>query len=128
MFPKATGMGLVSAIFLITVVAVLVVAIARTVRTSGDAYAQDVVAQRALLAAQSGAQLGLNRVFAPLGSSACGTWSWDLAATGLTSCQAVVSCSSEVVAAVSYYSLESAGRCDVGGVVAERRLLVRARP
>lgn len=128
MFPKAAGMGLVSAIFLILVVAVLVVAILSMVRTSGDAFAQDVVAQRAFLAAQSGAELGLNRVFAPAGSGACNNWNWDLTEAGLTSCQAVVRCSSEVVAAVSYYTLESAGRCDLGGVVAERHLLVRAQP
>jgi MSHA biogenesis protein MshP len=121
-------MGLVSAIFLILVVGVLVVAILRMVRTSADAFALDVVNQRALLAAESGAELGLNRIFAPAGSGACGNWNWDLGGTGLTACRAVVTCTTEVVAAVSYYTLESSGRCDLGGVVAERRLLVRAQP
>ena len=121
-------MGLVSAIFLILVVGVLVVAITRMVRTSGDAFAQDVMNHRAFLAAESGAQLGLNRVFAPEGAGSCGAWVWDLSDAGLPNCQASVTCSAEVVAPDTYYTLNSAGRCDVGGFVAERRLLVRAQP
>lgn len=117
-----------SAIFLILVVAVLVVAITRMVRTSGDAFAQDVITHRAFLAAESGAQLGLNRVFAPSGVGSCGSWTFDFADAGLPACAATVSCLSDVVAATTYYTLTSAGRCDVGGFVAERRVLVRAQP
>jgi MSHA biogenesis protein MshP len=118
----------VAAIFLIVVVAALVTAIARTVRTSADAFSLDVVSHRAYLAAESGAELGLNRVFAPSGAPTCSTWSWDLAAVGLASCRADVVCRSEIVDGTPYYTLESDGRCDSGGVVAERRVLVRARP
>jgi len=122
------GIGLVAAIFLIVVVAGLVAAITRMVRTNADAFAQDVVSQRALLAAESGAELGLNRVFAPAGLPACSDWSWDLAAMGLSACRAEVSCRSEVVDGTPHYTLESDGRCVSGGVVAERRILVRAVP
>jgi MSHA biogenesis protein MshP len=125
---RSGGLGLVSAIFLILVVGVLVVAIARMVRTSGDAFAQDVISHRAFLAAESGAQLGLNRVFAPAGAGSCTSWTFDLDGAGLPSCAASVSCTSDVVAAATYYTLTSAGRCDVGGFVAERRVLVRAQP
>lgn len=122
------GMGLVSAIFLIVVVTILVVAIARMVRTSADAFALDVVSHRAFLAAESGAQLGLNRVFAPDGAPACTGWTWALDNTGLSGCEASVVCRSETVGANTYYTLESGGRCDVGGMLAERRVLVRAQP
>ncbi|MBK82079.1 MAG: hypothetical protein CMQ43_14310 [Gammaproteobacteria bacterium] len=125
---RQRGIGLVAAIFLIVVVAALVTAIARTVRTSADAFSLDVVSHRAFLAAESGAQLGLNRVFAPSGAPVCGNWSWDLGAVGLASCEAVVVCRSELVAGTPHYTLESDGRCDVGGVTAERRVLVRAAP
>ena len=125
---RQRGIGLVAAIFLIVVVAALVTAIARTVRTSADAFSLDVVSHRAFLAAESGAQLGLNRVFAPSGAPACGNWTWALDAAGLRSCTAEVACRSEIVDGTPYYTVESDGRCDVGGVVAERRVLVRATP
>lgn len=121
-------MGLVAAIFLIVVVAGLVVAITRMVRTSGDAFAQNVVSHRAFLAAESGAQLGLNRVFAPAGTGSCTDWNWDLSHIGLNACHAEVTCRSEVVDGTPHYTLESGGRCDSGRFVAERRVLVRAAP
>lgn len=125
---RSRGMGLVSAIFLILVVAVLVVAITRMVRYSGDAFAREVMSHRAFLAAESGAQLGLNRLFAPEGIGSCSSWTWDLSTTGLNGCQASVACRSEAVGATIYYTLESSGRCDVGDLLAERQVLVRAQP
>ena len=125
--PRQEGLGLVSAIFLILVVSVLVLAIVRTVRTSAEIFTLDVVSHRAFLAAESGAQLGLNRLFPPTGSGTCVDRVWLLDDVGLASCQASVACRSESVAGLSYYTLESDGRCDVGGVVAERRVLLRAR-
>ncbi len=124
----ARGLGLVSAVFLIVVVSILAAAITRTVRTSGDLFARDVLAHRALLAAESGAQLALNRVFAPAGAGSCGNWTWPLDDVGLPRCQVSVACRGEVVAARTYYTLDSAGRCDAGGEVAERQIVVRAQP
>lgn len=125
---RQDGLGLVSAIFLIVVVGLLVVAITRMVRTSGEVFAQDIMSHRAFLAAESGVQLGLNRVFAPVGAGTCANWNWDLTSSGLPSCEATVACRAEVVAGNSFFTLESDGRCDVGGFVAERRVLVRAQP
>ncbi len=125
---RGRGMGLVSAIFLILVVGLLVVAISRMVRTSGEAFARDTVDHRAFLAAESGSQLALNRVFAPAGAGSCTTWNWDLSGFGLNACSASVDCRTEVVGGNTYFTLESDGRCDVGGVVAERSVLVRAAP
>lgn len=125
---RQQGIGLVAAIFLIVVVAVLVVAITRMVRTSSAAFTQDVISHRAYLAAESGAELGLNRVFAPAGAPSCTTWNWDLSALGLNDCQASVDCRSELVGGTPHYTLESSGRCDAGDVVAERHVLVRAAP
>jgi len=125
---RQRGGGVEAAVFLLVVVAGLVAAIGRMVRTNADLFAQDVVSQRAFLAAESGAELGLNRVFAPAGAPACGNWSWDLEAIGLSACRAEVACRSEVVDGTPHYTLESDGRCSSGGVVAERRVLVRAVP
>lgn len=128
MFHKQNGVGLVSAIFLIVVVGLLVVAITSMVRTSGDEFAQNVINHRAFLAAESGSQLGLNRIFAPSGTGACANWTFDFESIGLRACQATVACRSEVVDSVPYYTVRSDGRCDLGGYVAQRRVLVRATP
>ena len=61
MSPKQHGIGLISAIFLIVVVSMLAVAITSMVRTSSDEFAQNIIDQNALLAAQSGAHLLQNR-------------------------------------------------------------------
>lgn len=127
--PRIGGMGLVAAIFLITVVALLTIAIMRSVRTSSDAYALDVVAHRAFAAAESGAQLGANRLFAPSGAGSCNAGqSYDLGDLGMASCVASVSCGAESVDGEPLYTIRSAGRCDSGGVVAEREVLVRMAP
>ncbi len=118
-------MGLVSAIFLITVVAALSVAILRTVRAGADANVQDILAQRAFLAAESGAQLAANRIAPPSGTPSCGPMTFDLAPLGLPSCQATVSCRADTVDTQTLYTLDSAGRCDSGGVLAERHVKVR---
>ena len=128
MFHRQSGLGLVSAIFLIVVVGALVVAITRMVRVAGEEYAQEVVSHRSFLAAESGAQLGLNRIFAPSGTGSCGNWTWDLASLGLPYCAVDVQCTGETVTGGTYYSVRSSGHCEVGGVVAERQVLVRATP
>lgn len=126
---RERGMGLVAAIFLITVVAALSVAIMRSVQTGADAFALDVVAHRAFAAAESGAQLGANRLFAPSGTPACSaSTSYDFDSLGLTSCVAVVGCQSEAIDGEPLYTIRSAGRCDSGGVIAEREVLVRMAP
>ena len=62
------------------------------------------------------------------GAGSCGNWVWTLNDLGLNGCQATVDCRSETVSADIYYTVESDGRCDIGGIVAERVVLVRARP
>lgn len=125
---RQRGIGLAAAVFLVLVVALLVVAIVRSVQTSGEAFAQDVLSHRAFLAAESGVQLSLNRLFAPLGSGTCADRSYDLAGIGMPGCRALVACRSESVTSGTTYTLESAGRCDVGAMAAERTVLVRAAP
>src|SRR4051812_33787514 len=94
MFPdKQRGIGLIAAIFLIVVVAALAVGITSLVRTGATSYARDVLAYRAFLAADSGAQLAMNRVFAPDGTPACANHDYSFAQSGLENCAASVTCS-----------------------------------
>ena len=119
------GMGLVSAIALITLAAVLSIAIMRTVRTGSDSSTQALVSFRAFLAAESGAQLAANRLVAPLGVPTCTNQSFDLADLGLPSCNAVVDCRSETVDSDILYTLQSTATCNPSGFSASHSLVVR---
>lgn len=123
------GGGLVAAIALIIVVALLALGIARTVRLGAGSVSLDILSQRALLAASSGAQLGLNRTFAPVGAVSCINRTWDVSTLpGLPACQAAVTCSSEIVRGKTYYTVVSTGSCAADTLQAERLIRVRATP
>jgi MSHA biogenesis protein MshP len=127
MSPKRQrGIGLIAAIFLIVVVASLAVGVASLVRTGAAGYVQGILAYKAFLAADSGAQLSLNRVFAPQGAPSCSNRVYPFSMPGLEGCQATVTCSAITVSGVLRYDLESHGRCTTGTESAERRIAVRA--
>ncbi len=106
-------------------VSLLSAAVLKTVTTSARAHALDTLFHRAFMAAQSGAQLGSNRVIAPNGAASCATWNWPLDDLGLTSCTASVSCESITVDSVDVVTLRSVGRCGSSEPFAERHVLVR---
>lgn len=122
---KMGGLGLLSAIALITLTAVLSIAIMRTVRTGSDSSVQAIVSFRAFLAAESGAQLGANRVYAPAGTGSCVDRSFDLATLGLPSCNAEVACRSEAVAGEFLFTLQSTATCNPNGFSATHSVVVR---
>lgn len=126
--PQA-GMGIVSAIFLILVVAVLTIAVLRTVRTSADSFSVELLGQRAFLTAESGAQLAVRELYPQAGVSSCAVARvWDLSDFGLPGCQATVACRSESVGGELFYTVESRGQCSDGAAVsAERVIKVRTR-
>ena len=125
---KNQGAGLIAAIALIVVVAVLVLAITRTVQFGAENLGIDVLNQRAALAAQSGAQLGLNRVIAPQGSGSCANMTFDLTGLpGLNICTTQVACTSVIVRSQPYYTIESTGICATGDLQTTRSVRVRAR-
>lgn len=123
------GIGLVGAIFLITVVAVISVAISRSVATTGAAHALELLSARAFMAAETGAQLAVREVLPATGAAVCTNRLRPLDTVGLTGCQATTRCTETVVAAESYFTIESDGRCSDGAaLVAERHLRVKTRP
>lgn len=122
---KSAGMGLVSAIALITLAAVLSIAIMRTVRTVSDSSVQAIVSFRAFLAAESGAHLGANRLIAPDGSGSCSSRTFVLSDMGLPSCSTVVDCRSEAVGGETLYTLQSTATCSPSGFKASHSVVVR---
>jgi len=121
----AKGMGLVSAIALITLAAVLSLAIMRTVRTLSDSSVQAIVSYRAFLAAESGAHFAVNRVAAPTGSPSCTTRVYDFSQLGLPSCEASVECRTESVAGEALYTIQSTATCDPAEFMATHSVIVR---
>lgn len=122
------GIGLMGAVFFMVVVGLLSAAITRSVTNGADAFALEIISQRAFFAAETGAQLGVQAVYPPQGLGSCGNNSWDLNVIDLPQCRATVSCRSSTVGGFEYHTIESTGRCSDGGdIVAERVILVRAQ-
>lgn len=112
------GLGLVGAIFVITTLAVIVVGVSSLVATGQRSYSDEILSARALLAAESGAQLALFEV-AKGRVNAC----LDVADGVLFNpialshnCTAAARCASFFVAATQtrYFTLRAEGACGQG--------------
>ncbi|MEM7099033.1 MAG: hypothetical protein AAF541_12300 [Pseudomonadota bacterium] len=126
--PQA-GLGLISALFIIMVAAMLTVAIARSINTTSAAVGLEIYSLNAFLAAESGAQLAMNELYSPLAGGSCTSRTINLNTVGLTDCEAVITCASETVSSRTYFTVSSAGRCSEGGnLMAQREILVRTQP
>lgn len=131
-YTKQQGIGLPVALFVITVLALIVVALTDLEESSGISFSLDINSMRAFYAAESGAQVALAEVF-PAGGSVgtCASISPSVIsfnASGLNGCQATVGCSVATDSGISYFSLQSTGSCGSGADRAERVIVVRARP
>ena len=111
------------ALFVIVVMALLAAAMGRFLVDSGEKNTVEVRSVRALLAAQSGLEVALYRLFPkrtivpPIPTAACpATSTLNFASNpGLTNCQAVVRCAAVPVtyngSVTNGYRLESVGTC-----------------
>jgi len=126
---KQQGIGLPAAIFIITTMALIAVAINVLVRENAETFEEEVNLARAFYAAESGAGFMMNRIFPPeaysaylLGSN-CAARTYTFTAVGLNACTAVVSCSTITDSGgIEYNTIDSTGSC--GDV--ERTIQVRA--
>jgi len=121
------GIGLPAAIFIITTMALIAVAINLLVEENAETFEEEVNLARAFYAAESGAGFMMNRIFPPEAYSAyvgsnCAARTYTFAAVGLAACTAVVTCTTIAVSGVDYNTIESTGSC--GDV--ERTIQVRA--
>lgn len=128
---KQQGLGLATALFVITVMALLAVLITQLVRSNAESVGEELNLVRAYFAAQSGVEYGLNRAFPPDGgASSCPATTGTVTLTplaftqdGLVECSADITCDTLRVTGKNYYTLTVTGSC--GGV--SRTLQVRAR-
>lgn len=126
---RQSGIGLPAAIFVITLMAVIVVAVNQLVSRNAQTFEEELNLTRAFYAAESGAGFAMNTVFPPeeypayatTAECAAGPRSYDFTVDGLNQCSASVSCNSVLIGAVNYATIESVGNC--GDV--ERTIQVR---
>ena len=117
---RQRGVGLPVAIFVITVLAAFVVNMGYLVQDNASGRIEYVQALRALLAAESGGDFGLNVLFDPSDattypslscSSTPVTYSFD-DDPGMKGCSASVTCSSANSSGETIYTITSVGSCD----------------
>jgi MSHA biogenesis protein MshP len=123
---RQRGLGLITAIALITVVAVVLAALVRTLASSAALDSVDALSTRAMLAAESGMDVALNRAYAPRGTPSCTTRNWTFDAEGLRGCAVTVTCAPASMGGRNYFDLSSRAACGSGELQASRRIDARA--
>jgi len=128
------GIGLPATIFLIVVLALIVLAMSDLTEDSSRGFAQDFESTRAFYAAESGAQVALNRVF--VGGTTCdnsmGYLDFDAGGNnpGLNNCIAQLVCRVDTVTVAGvdtdFMTFTSTATCGSGLDQATRSVQVRA--
>ena len=115
------GIGIPAALFVITLLAIIAVAINLLLEQNAETYEEEVNLTRAFYAAESGAGFAMNTIFPPEefpqynGNAECaaGPREYTFTVPGLNECTASVSCSVDAtVSSVEYYTIVSAGSCN----------------
>ena len=127
---RQRGAGLPVAIFIITVLALLVLGMSQLQESTGDSVSLQIQSQRAFHAAESGAQIAVRNV---LDGSSCASMSSPLnfGAGALSDCSATLTCES-VTAPIgggrnTVFSIASTGQCGAGPDQSTRVIEVRVR-
>ena len=130
-FGRQAGAGLPIALFIITVLALLVAGMAQLQESSGQAVSLQIQSQRAFFAAESGAQVAVRDVLEG-GSCSAVSSPLDFTVSALDGCSASVACNS-VAANIkgpggdTVFSIASRGQCGSGPDQSERTVEVRVR-
>lgn len=118
------GIGVPAAVFVITILALLAMAINELVSQNSETFQEEVLLTRAFYAAESGAGFALNALFPPeefpryqsepTNTAICdaGPRVYTLTADGLNGCEISVTCEIDAnVDGVEYYTITSVGTC-----------------
>lgn len=118
---KQQGVGLATAVFVITLLAVIAFGINLLVEDNSETFVEEVLLTRAFYAAESGAGFAMNGIYPPeeystYGGTMCtGTSGMPITYTftvdGLANCTADVFCTLIGVGGNSYLTIESEGTC-----------------
>lgn len=114
------GIGIPAALFVITLLGLIAVAITLLQEQNAESYEEEVNLTRAFYAAESGAGFALNSIFPPeefpqynsTAECAAGPREYTFTIPGLNECTASVTCSIDAtVSSVKYYTVVSEGSC-----------------
>ena len=127
-FKKQRGVGLATAVFVITLLAVLALGINQLVQDNSESFVEEALLTRAFYAAESGAGFAMNGIYPPegypgypeevpgyRGTTCTGTpvtpVNYSFSIDGLVNCTAAVHCTSITVGSNNYLTIESQGTC-----------------
>ncbi len=112
------GSAILIALFVIVIMALLAAAMGRFLVDSSEKHTVEVRGVRALMAAQSGLEVALYRLYPNgewQGQQCAASTSLSFTDAGLTGCQAIVTCNKVAVSAAgatqTAYDFSSEGRC-----------------
>lgn len=116
---RQSGIGLPAAIFIITLMSVIAVAVNQLVSQNAQTFEEELNLTRAFYAAESGAGFVMNTVFPPEEYSTYSTTSecvstprdYDFIVDGLNQCSVTVTCSPVTIGTTSYATIQSTGTC-----------------
>ncbi|MFN4289518.1 MAG: hypothetical protein ACK4E7_01410 [Permianibacter sp.] len=131
-FPsRQAGFSLPLALFIIVVLGLLATVLYRVVALNQLSVVQETLSARAFLAAESGAQAGMMRLFPISGAAASCSGSpgidQSFSSSGLVGCDVTLVCSSLLVDGEMHYQMSSTGVCRAGNLRASRTIEVSAR-
>lgn len=120
--PNQRGIGVPAAVFVITTMAVIVVALNLLVQQSSQSFENEINLTRAFFAAESGVGFSLNGIYPPEefpgygGSTCAGTQAspivYEFNTDGLGYCEAEVFCESVNISGTNYLTIQGTGSCD----------------
>lgn len=119
-YSRQQGIGLPAAIFVITVMTGIAVAINQLVSQNAQTFQEEINLARAFYAAESGAGFAMNTVFPPEAypgyasgaECAAGPRVYNFIVDGVNECTASVTCNSVSISGSDYATIESEGTCD----------------
>lgn len=119
-FSKQDGIGLPAAIFVITLMAGIAVAINQLVSQNAQTFQEEINLARAFYAAESGAGFAMNTVFPPEAypayasgaECAAGPRVYNFTVDGINQCSASVTCNFVTISGADFATIESEGTCD----------------
>ena len=120
---RQRGAGLPVALFIITVLALLVLGMAQLQQSANESVSLQIQSQRAFFAAESGAQVGVGRILNDPGNPQCFAGSITFSGAGLNGCRAEITCNPNGGA----FTLKSTGYCGSAQGGASRTVEVRVR-
>lgn len=122
---KQSGLGLPVAIFIITIMSIIALAVNRLNEAGGQSYSQNLLSTRSFYAAESGAQLRAQTVLSAEPCSCGSNTIYDFTVAGLNSCSAVTTCDEIIANGETFCTITSIGRCD--NTNAQRTIEVRVK-